>query len=93
MRVVVDWFGFASTPSTSVYLLSPGYRVFGLPVVLNLPVQLSCRYGSCIIETVVKFCSGELFDLPLATLAFEASLDRFSFVEFSEQVREGKVLH
>ncbi len=26
VRVVVDWFGYASFPSTSVYLLSPGYR-------------------------------------------------------------------
>ncbi len=26
VRVVVDWFGYASSPSTSVHLLSPGYR-------------------------------------------------------------------
>ena len=26
VRVVVDWFRYTSSPSTSVYLLSPGYR-------------------------------------------------------------------
>ncbi len=47
-RVVVDCrrrVQICISPSTSVYLLSPGYRVSSLPVVLSLPVQLSCRYA------------------------------------------------
>ena len=45
VRVVKDWFGLASSLSTSVYLLSHGYHVSDLPVMLPLPVQLSRRYN------------------------------------------------
>ena len=71
--VVVNWFGYVSSPSMSVYLSSPGYS-FQYALHAAPSVQLSCRYRYATKAKAIM--------LMLITVVLRAHLNTYLLSEF-----------
>ena len=68
MRVVVDWFGYVSSVSMSVYLLSPGCR-FAV-VTAKIEANRKCVITSILVYFLLKCTSKKVKYDRLSLLAY-----------------------